>query len=425
MPDLRAPAALVAAAFAATLAGAAPAPAPELWIGAWAAAPQRPFAGPVAHWRDRTLRLVVHASAGGRRARVRIANTYGDAPLVIGAARLARRVREADVDPASDRVLAFGGAASVTIAPGASALSDPVDLEVPALSDLAVSLYLPRETAATTSHALALQTSYVSRAGDASAAARFPVDARIDSWPFLAGVDVLAAGPKASTVVVFGDSLVDGDGSSPDANRRLSDVLAARLQAAGANVGVLDEGIIGNRLLRASPAGPRNPAGPAFGDAGVDRFERDALAQAGVAAVVVRIGSNDLGLAGTLAPKREMPTLAQLVAGFRGLAERAHRRGVRIVATTCPPFQDATIAPGYGAPAKEPLRRALNAWLLEGGTFDAVVDIDRLLRDPSHPSRLAPAFDSGDHLHPNDAGYAAIGAAMPLDVLGGAARPGR
>ena len=432
MPVPRACAALLACSFAAgvaagTAASAPPGAAPGPWIGTWAAAPQQPFAGATAHWRDATLRLVVHASAGGGRARVRIANTYGDAPLVIGAAHLARRAAGADIVPASDRTLRFGGAASIAIAPGASALSDPVDLDVPPLADLAVSLYLPRATAATTSHALALQTSYVSRTGDASGAAQFPVGAQIDEWPFLTGIDVQPANPRAATVVAFGDSLVDGDGSSPGANRRFPDVLAARLQAAGAATGVLDEGLIGNRLLRASPAGPGNPLGPAFGDAGVDRFERDVLSQAGVAAVVVRIGSNDIGLAGAIAPASDRPTLAALVAGFRGLVERAHRRGVRVVAMTCPPFEDAAPVPNYWAPDKEPLRLQLNAWLREGGAFDAVVDIDRLLRDPAHPSRLAPAFDSGDHLHPNDAGYATIGAAIPLGVLGLASpeRPNR
>ena len=417
----RAWAALLAGSIAAAAVAAEPAasaPEAEHWIGTWAAAPQPAFAGEVPHWRDQTLRLVVHASAGGRRVRVRIANTYGDAPLVVGGAHLARRASGADIVAESDRVLRFGGAASVTIAPGASALSDAADLALPPLSDLAVSLYLPGPTAATTSHALALQTSYLSRPGDASGATRFPVAAELDAWPFVTGVDVVPAEAKASTVVVFGDSFVDGDGSTPDANRRFPDVLAARLQAAGATIGVLDEGLIGNRLLRASPPAPRNPFGAAFGEAGVERFERDVLAQAGVAAVVLRIGTNDLGFAGGIAPSSERPTLAELAAGFRGLAERAHRRGLRVVAMTCPPFEEAAPVPGYWAADKEPLRRQFNTWLLADGAFDAVVDIDGLLRDPSHPSRLAPAFDSGDHLHPNDAGYAAIAKAIPLGVLG-------
>ena len=415
--------ALLACSLVMSLAQAAGAPAPDAaasgaWIGTWAAAPQQPFTGAAGHWRDQTLRLVVHASAGGHGARVRLANTYGDVPLVVGAAHLALRAAGADVVPASDRALRFGGADAVTIAPGASVLSDAVDLDVPPLADLAVSLYLPKPTVGSTSHVLALQTGYVSSAGDASGAAHFPVAGRIDEWPFVTGVDVRPAAGAASTVVLFGDSMVDGDGSSPEANRRLPDALAARLQAAGAHAGVLNEGVIGNRLLRASPAGPRNRLGPGFGDAGVDRFERDVLAQPGVAAVVVRIGTNDIGFAGAFAPEDETPSLEQLVAGYRSLVARARRHGVRVVAMTCPPFEGTTLAPGYWTPAKEPLRLQLNAWLREGGAFDAVVDADRVLRDPAHPSRLLPAFDSGDHLHPGDAGYAALAAAIPLAALG-------
>jgi lysophospholipase L1-like esterase len=413
--------ALLACVLAACLARAAPAPAPAppagTWIGTWGAAPQQPFDGDTARWADQTLRLVVHASAAGRGARIQLSNTYGDAPLVIGAAHLALRTAGADVAPASDRTLRFGGLPSIAIPPGASVLSDPVDLEVPALSDLAISLYLPRATAGTTLHSLALQTGYVSPPGDASGSARFPVAATIATWPFVTRVDVLGPADGASTVVVFGDSLVDGDGSTADANRRFTDVLAARLHAAGASTGVLNEGIIGNRLLRPSPAAPRSRCGPAFGDAGLDRFARDALVQPGVAAIVVRIGANDLGFPGAIAPESETPGFDQLVAGYRALASRAHRRGLRIVATTCPPFEGAAPVPGYWAPAKEPLRQRVNAWLRDGRVFDAVVDLDRVLRDPQHPSRLAPAFDSGDHLHPGDAGHAAIAAAIPLRAL--------
>jgi lysophospholipase L1-like esterase len=297
-------------------------------------------------------------------------------------------------------------------------LSDAVDLDIPPRADLAVSLHLPQPTTGSTSHALALQTGYVSAAGDASGAARFPVAAKIDEWPFLTGVEVLPRAGAASTVVVFGDSMVDGDGSTPESNRRLPDALAARLQAAGVQAGVLNEGIIGNRLLRASPAGPRNRLGPGFGDAGIDRFERDVLAQPGVAAVVLRIGTNDLGFPGAFAPAEELPSFEQLVDGYRALALRARRRGLRVLAMTCPPFEGTTLAPGYWTPAKEALRLQLNAWLREGGAFDAVVDADRLLRDPARPARLRPAFDSGDHLHPGDAGYAALAAALPLAALG-------
>jgi lysophospholipase L1-like esterase len=410
------PAGALLAAFA--VAAAPPAPeAPGTWIGTWAAAPQQPFEGETAHWEDQTLRLVVHASAGGAGVRVQVSNAHGDAPLAIGAVHVALRTAGADIAPASDRTLRFLGSPGIVLPPGADATSDPVGLDVPPSSDLAVSLYLPRASAGTTTHSLALQAGYVSRRGDAGGAARFPVAATIAQWPFLTRVDVLAPAP-AATVVVFGDSLVDGDGSTPGANRRFGDALAARLRAAGARVGVVNEGIAGNRLLRPSPAAPRNPYGPGFGDAGVDRFERDALRQPGVAAIVLRIGGNDLGFPGAIAPDAEAPSFEALVEGYRLLAARAHRRGLRIVATTCPPFEDAAPVPGYWAAAKEPLRQRINAWLREAKTFDAVVDLDRLMRDPARPSRLARAFDSGDHLHPGDAGYAAMAAAVPLAALG-------
>src|SRR5215470_2495744 len=238
------------------------------WIGTWATAPQPFLPGALQSYRNQTLRLIVHTSVGGKKVRIKISNTYGDKPLLISAAHIARRTSSADIDPASDRALTFQKNPSVTIATDALAVSDPVELEVPALSDLAISIFLPQPTEAKTIHALAKQTSYVStETGDATAATKFPVGKSIHTWPFLTGVDVEAS-PSSFSIVAFGSSLTDGDGTTTDTNGRWPDVLAERLQKDASRrveIGVLNEGIIGNRLLNDSPKATNNPFGAALG----------------------------------------------------------------------------------------------------------------------------------------------------------------
>ncbi len=256
------------------------------WIGTWATAPQPFLPGSLQSFRNQSLRLIVHTSAGGTKVRIKISNTFGEHPLRIGGAHIARRTAEAEINPTSDRTLMFNGHASTTVPARSMLVSDPVELDVPALSDLAISLFLPEAIEATTSHILAMQTSYVSAVGDSTATVKFPVAKTIDSWPFLTGVDV-AASPRGVAIVAFGSSLTDGDGTTSDTNGRWPDVLAERLQKAKGSdgkveIGVLNEGIIGNRLLNDSPvqaAGGR--FGAVLGQAGLTRFERDVLSQAG------------------------------------------------------------------------------------------------------------------------------------------------
>ncbi|HWW83422.1 MAG TPA: SGNH/GDSL hydrolase family protein [Vicinamibacterales bacterium] len=394
------------------------------WIGSWAAAPQPCVPGSLQTFQNQSLRLIVHTSAGGTKVRIKISNTFGDQPLLIGGAHIARRAAAADIDPTSDRPLMFQGKPSITIPGRSMAVSDPVTLDIPALSDLAISLFLPNSTAASTIHILALQTSYVSAdSGDVTANVKFPVAKMISSWPFLTGVDV-AASPGGATIVALGSSLTDGDGSTKDANRRWPDVLAERLQKSGnrnAELGVVNLGIIGNRLLHDSPRRADNPYGAALGEAGLARFERDVLAQAGVKYVFMGLGINDIAFpAFPFTPSEETVSAEDIIAGYRQLIARAHKKGIRVIGTTMPPFENSFFtkpAVTFYTPERELERQKVNAWILGGAAFDAVVDFDKAVRDPGHPTRLLPAYDSDDHLHANDAGYMATGTAIPLSLF--------
>jgi len=403
----------------------------NVWIGTWATAPQAAMRGRVMTFHNQTLRLIAHVSASGQKARVRISNTFGDQPLVLGGAHVARRAVGADIEPTSDRALRFRGEASVTVPARSMVVSDPVDLDVPALSDLAISLFLPQSTQTTTAHILALQTSYVSaEIGDATSAVKFPVARTIARWPFLTGVDV-AVSSQGNAIVALGSSLTDGDGSTTDANRRWPDLLAERLQksAGGKEQGVLNEGIIGNRLLSdadsSRQAGGPPPLGdvyaqlgPALGQSGLARFERDVLAQAGVKYVIVALGVNDILFPGSFIPATETVSSQNLISGYRQLVARAHKKGIRVIGSTIPPFEHALFRDppfdGFYSPEKDRVRREVNAWIRGGSEFDGVIDFDEAVRDPDHPSQLLPAYDSGDHLHVNDAGNLAQANLIPL-----------
>ena len=380
----------------------------DQWLGSWGSAPAGPpLETNTQMFNNQTVRLIVHSSIGGTRARIRLSNEMGATPLRIGGAHLALRAGGGDIADGSDRVLTFSGAASITIAPGAAVLSDAVELAVPALSDLAVSLYLPAATPATTLHGTALQTNYVSLPGNYLGAVTFPTERTITQWPFLTEVDVQGNG---ATIVTLGNSITDGTRSSIDRNSRWPDWLARRLQITrdggiNSRLGVVNRGISGNRLL-SNP-----PLGSLAGRNTQERFDRDVLATAGARYLTVLIGINDIGNSTPEAPV----STDDLIAGYRQIIARAHAKGIAVIGTTLTPFEGA----GYYSPQKEEVRQAVNNWIRGSDEFDGVIDFDRVLRDPANPRRFNPAYDSGDHLHPNDLGYEAMGNAVPLELFRG------
>ena len=359
-------------------------------------------------FQQQTLREIVHASIGGDTVRVRLSNAYGKQTVEIGAVHIALRANGSAAVPGSDRPLTFGGRASVSIPANAPAISDPVKLNLPAGGDLAISIFLPNPVAGAGIHYSAQQTSYIGP-GDLTAAADFPKAASMTSWVFLTGVDVLAS-DSTSAVVAFGDSITDGARSTVDANHRWPDILAGRLLARGRKIGVLDAGIGGNRILHDALTNVR------FGVNALARFDRDVLAQPGVRYVIVLEGINDLGHAGTSAPQSETVSAEDLIAGLKQMIERAHEHGIKIFGATLTPFE-GTPFEGYFTPEKEVKRKAINQWIRTSGAFDGVIDFEKAVRDPAHPDRMLPAYDGGDHLHPGDAGYKAMGEAIDLALF--------
>ncbi|MBQ0985155.1 SGNH/GDSL hydrolase family protein [Streptomyces sp. F63] len=399
-------------------AGSGPARTGPAWTGTWGAAPTTVPASDDTVFEDQTLRQIVRVSRAGETLRVRFSNEFGTERLRIGEARVARRAGGepgSSIDPATDRRLTFGGRRSVTVPPGAPLLSDPVTLRVPAGTDLVVSIHLPRRTPGSTVTAFAHQTNYVAD-GNVTGRTHLAAAAPHDRWYFLTGVSVAAHRP--ATAVALGDSITAG--TSDDANNRWSDVLARRLQEHPAlrGTGVVNKGISGNRLLH-DPNPPEGHPAEAyaayFGESGLARFDRDVLAQPGARYAMVLLGVNDLGHPGTIAPESERVTAEDLINGHRQLIARAHERGLKIYGGTVTPFKNDTL--GFYSEENEAARQRLNHWIRTSGAYDGVIDFDRAVRDPQDPERLLPAYDSGDHLHPNDAGLTAMGRAVPLRLF--------
>jgi lysophospholipase L1-like esterase len=358
---------------------------------------------------NESLRLIVHTSIGGDAVRIRLSNTFGKESLTVGAASIALRASGSRANTL--HVLHFSGNADVVIPAGASVLSDPEPLSVAPSVDLAVSLYLPGSASGVTLHPLALQTSYRA-AGDATAAAEWPGSATLSTWPFLTEVEV-SSSKQQRAVVALGSSTTDGAHSTADTNRRWTDDLFARLQASPAtrDTAVLNEGISGNRVLHDG----RGNSGSAFGPSAAARFDRDVLAMAGVDTLIVFEGGNDINHPGGSAPVEETITPQVLIAGYRQLVARAHEHGIRVLIATITPFE------GINKPAqteeRERFRTSVNQWIMSNHDSDGAIDFSAAIADPARPARIDPRFDSGDHLHPNDAGYKAMADSINLKLL--------
>ena len=366
------------------------------WVGTWAASPSGAAAD--RSFQNQTLREAVHVSIGGTQVRVRLTNRFGDAPLKIGGAAVAVRSSGARARPGTDRTLTFGGSRSIVIPPHADVYSDPVVLRVPPLSDLLIDVYLPGPTGPATQHELAFGTNYDASGnhagGDDAAFARTGT-----SWYFLDGVDVAGTAARGA-VVALGDSITDGAGGKRDANDRWTDFLAARLQALPENLrlGVLDAGISGNRILLSDPS---------YGPGALERLNDDVLSLTGVHAVMVYLGINDI---------QQTPhqyDAARIEQGLRQIALQLHAHGLRVVGCTITPYEGWLTYDPRG----ERVRQTVNAFIRRSGIFDAVVDFDAAVRDPSDPARLLPRYDSGDHLHPNAAAHRVMAAIIDLRLL--------
>jgi len=369
------------------------------WVGTWTASPQG-VAAPI-QINGQTVRQIVHTSLGGERVRVRFSNAYGTSGLVIGSAHVAISTGGATISSTTDRVLTFNGSPTIIIPAGALVVSDPVTLNVPALGDLAVSLFLPANVAATTQHPVGLQTTYVSASGDFTGAAIEPTTTT-QSYYFLTGVEVSGSN-RARAIVTLGDSVTDGFGSTPDTDQRWPNLLAERLQSQ--RLTVLNAGVSGNRVLH-----------DFVGTSALARLDRDTLVQTGVKYVIVGEGNNDLLIPGLIGNPAEVVTVAQIIQGHRQMIDRAHALGLRIYGSTLTPVEGYPF-PGFWTPDLEAKRQAVNHWIRASRAYDAVIDFDKLLRDPNHPSRLLPAYDSGDHLHPNDGGYRTMADAIDLSLF--------
>ena len=374
----------------------------ESWVGTWAASPTAEEVNPGQPGPgNSTYRSVVHISRGGDVLRVHFTNEFGTRPLSIGSAHIAVSAGGGSIRKETDQILMFGGRPTVIVPGGAMVLSDPIKMDATPLSDLVVSVYLPDQRInSTTCHIFGASTNYVFR-GDATAAPTTEKAVHIFSWCFVNGIDVgVKARENARAVVAFGDSITDGASSTRDANRRWPDVLAARLQAdkKSASLGVLNEGIGGNRILHDN-----------VGQSALARLDRDVIAQSGVKYLILLAGINDIG---RVEPGE--PIAAQdLIFGLSQLVMRAHQHGIKVYGATLTPFMGT----GYSSPAGEEIRQAENLWIRTSGVFDAVIDFDKTTRDPANPSMFLPEYDSGDHLHPNDAGYKAMGDSVDLSLF--------
>jgi lysophospholipase L1-like esterase len=375
------------------------------WLGTWGASPMSEPVNPgQPSPANTTYRNIVHVSAGGSSLRVELTNEFGTGPLTIGAAHIAISAGSGAIQPGTDHTLTFNGQPSVIIPPGAPLFSDPVPLQVAPLSNLAVSIYIPEQILSNiTCHGAAEATTFITL-GDTTAAPAVTDPRPIYSWCFVKAVDVVPAAAHAAAIVCFGDSITDGAHATLDANTRWPDVLARRLQGDPqvARLSVLNEGIDGNRLLN-----------DVAGANALARFDRDVLAQSGARYLIILEGINDIGHTAQPAKPEDTITAQELILALTQLATRAHAHGLKVFGATLTPYVGAH----YSSPKGEQMREAVNQWIRTTGVFDGVIDFDKATLDPNHSTVFAPAYDSGDHLHPNDAGYEKMGSSIDLSLF--------
>lgn len=388
-------------------------PAQPRWVTTWATAQLlvRPATPPgaaqtakqppaAAGFQNQTVRMILRTSIGGDRLRIRLSNAFGSGPVTVGAARVALHAEGSRIVPGSDRALTFNGKPGCTLGPGVVLLSDPVDLKVPPLTYLAVSLYFPEPTGPPTVHTAGLHTTFI-KEGDRPADESLPEASTTMSYYWLAGVEVLARA-EAAVIVALGDSITDGTLSTPNTDRTWPALLAARLAASPqtSHIAVANLGIGGNRVLR-----------DGTGASALARLDRDVLSQPGVQWLMFLEGINDIG-AGTRNPAQAV-TAEELIAGHKQIIERARAMGLKVIGCTLTPYEGAA----YYSEQGEAIRQALNQWIRTSGAYDAVVDFDAATRDPQNPRRFRPEYDPGDHLHPNDKGYQAMADAVDLKLF--------
>jgi lysophospholipase L1-like esterase len=382
------------------------------WIGSWAASQQLVEPGNALSpedLHDAMLRQVVHLSLGGTEIRVHLSNRFGSLPLHVTAAHVAKPLSAsaAKIVPGSDKTLTFSGSPEVTVPAHAEYISDPIPFAANALSNVVITLHIDLVPADQTGHPGSRATSYIVH-GDSVSSVVLPNAKTADHWYFIAGIDVTAA-QDAGAIAVLGDSITDGHGATTNGNDRWTDVLAQRLQAeAGTrNLAVLNQGIGGNRLLT-----------DGLGPNALSRFDDDVITQPGVLYAIVLEGINDIGMLtrdGDVSRSEHDALVKRMVAAYEQMITRAHTHDIKIIGATIMPFVGSNYY--HPGPSTDADRQAVNEWIRTPGHFDAVIDFDKVMRDPHHPERLLPAFDSGDHLHPSPAGYAAMGNAVPVSVF--------
>jgi len=390
----------------------------EAWIATWTASPEPRDSDPnqpVLNLQNQTVRERVRISVGGSQVRIRLSNEYGSSPLHVGPVTVAVPNDVASVKSGSIHAVTFGGRDSITIPAGAPALSDPVALPVAHGAEMSISLYFPKRVTAPTWHALALKRAVISQ-GDDTHKEKIQGGTEVRNLILVSAV-LVPSPPSQRVIVAFGDSIVDGDGSTVDADRNWPSALMRRLGKTpeDSQWAVVNEGIAGNRLLSDGPIA-------SLGVSALARFDRDALSVPGVTHIVLLEGINDLGFPGaklgelSLADPADVRSAEDLIGAYRQLISRAHARGVKVIGSTMTPCEGMDI-PGYYSEAKEATRQAVNKWIRTSAAFDGVIDFDAVMRDPDHPSRLLPRLASEDHLHPNDAGYQAMADAIDLTVF--------